>query len=103
MVQELNWQSEVELQLLDGSSLGRASLLVRRLSCEGNGRCIGELHTPIRGDTKVWPDNQILRLRLDNGNAAEVSLQAGVQELGPVLLQVARVRAEPGALEALIS
>jgi hypothetical protein len=103
MTQEMRWLDEVEVRLLDGSSLGSARLRLRRTEgSDGRPRWTGEMRTPIRAETKPWPENGLVDLCSSDGRRACVRLESGMREVGPVLLQVAHVRADEGDLAALI-
>jgi hypothetical protein len=86
------WRGDVELLCKDGRCLGEAT--ARLVPASDGDRTVGwrgELRPAIRPTSVPWPADELVRLRLEDGEEFEVWLEPGVIEQGPVLLHVAHV------------
>jgi hypothetical protein len=99
-----DWAAKVEIETLDGRTLGPATLrLTGSLPEEGSEHWAGELSGAVCAGAKCWPDYEPVRLRVASGDTAIVRLETGTCEVGPVLEQVAHVHADPEQLKALVA
>ena len=102
-MQSDSWSGRVEIVLDDDACVGEATLRMQGQPAEdGTIHWTGELQEPTHVDAPTWPAGQPVWLRLPDGPAARVTLDPKVQAFGPVLVQVVRIQAEPGELDALL-
>jgi hypothetical protein len=102
-MQDRSWVGCVELSLEDGTLLGEATLRLRTSLISGAERWQGALRAPVTPQSKPWPADRPIRLHLVGGRMATAWLEPTVREVGPVLIQRARVRAESAEFEALLT